>query len=156
MGAAHHRCITDVLMQHPLPGNLRDLFRLAYRILAARCDPHEPLSPKLAVEYALEGLGDLSDTPTQLEGSKAVAKAFSESRPLETLVDVEGCILTKTVERELKTYLAEELRRIAKTRGVPVGQLCDVTDRALRSWTSLVSTTSDSGNRKKTSKNQGA
>jgi transcriptional regulator with AAA-type ATPase domain len=152
LGASHHRRITDVLMRHPLPGNLRDLFRVAYRILAARCDPHEPLSPELAVEYAIEGLRDLNGTPTHPGISKAVAKAFSESRPLEPVVDAEGCIPTKAVERDLKTYLAEELRRIAKARGVPVGQLCDVTDRALRSWTSPVDT-NISGERKGSSKN---
>ena len=152
--APHHLRITDVLMQHSLPGNLRDLFRVAYRILAALCDPHEPLSPDLAVEYALEGLGDLSDTATQPEISKAVAKAFSESRPLEAIVDAEGRIPTKAVERELKAYLAEELRRIAKDRGVPVGQLCDVTDRAVRSWVPSSGTTT-SVDRKKSSGEKG-
>jgi DNA-binding NtrC family response regulator len=136
MGKAHHRRLIEVLMQHPLPGNLRDLFRVAYRILAARYDPHEPLSPESAVEYALEGLVDMHDSPTYPEVSRAVAKAFSESRPLDAVINAEGCIPTKAVKRELKTYLADELRRIAKDRGVPVGRLCDVTDRALRSWTS--------------------
>src|SRR5207249_4685132 len=53
LGADHHRKVVSHLEGHPLPGNLRDLFRLAYRILGARSDPHEPLPPERAVEYGL-------------------------------------------------------------------------------------------------------
>lgn len=133
----HHSRIAACLMQHPLPGNLRDLFRIAYRILAARFDPHEPLSPGDAVEYGLQVLDEFVPGSTAAESiSRAVAGAFAEARPLDGVLEQRERISTKRVERELKAYLAEELRRLAKARRVPVDQLCDVSERALRSWTS--------------------
>lgn len=135
--ALHHHRVIAVLQQHPLPGNLRDLFRLAYRILAARCDPHEPLDPQSAVDYALAGFnGNIRDSRSHAAVSMSVARAFSDARPLDSIVSEEGCIRTKVVEREFKSYLANELRRISKARGIPVHELCDVTERSLRSWSS--------------------
>ena len=135
LGAEHHRRIVAALGQHPLPGNLRDLFRVAYRLLVARSDPHDPLSPADAVGYALQCLDDgMAASTTSL--SKTVAGAFADSRPLDDVVEAAGTIPTKAVERDLKAFLAEELRRLSKVRGVAVEELCDVTDRALRTWAS--------------------
>ena len=131
-----HRRVVSALERHPLPGNLRDLFRVAYRLLAARNDPHAPLAAPDAVAYALEGL---NQDPSQRGGygerlSKTVARAFVESGPLDAALDRAGRISTKTIEHDLKAFLGEELRRLAKARGVPVNQLCDVSERALRDW----------------------
>ncbi len=134
LGASHHKRVVSALAGHPLPGNLRDLFRVAYRILAARSDPHEPLSPADAVDY---GLISLAEGAAAVEGddvSRAVALAFSESSPLDDIVESSGAIATKVVIQRLKAFLAEELRRLAKARGVAVRDLCDVSERALSSW----------------------
>lgn len=134
LGAVHQRRIVAALEEHPLPGNLRDLFRVAYRLLAARDDPHEPLSPVDAVDYALQCLYDGAKLGTETL-SKSIAGAFAESRPLDDVVEAAARIETKVVERDLKAYLADELRRLSKAQGVPVESLCDVSDRALRTWT---------------------
>ena len=131
----HHR-VVSVPERHPLPGNLRDLFRVAYRLLAARIDPHAPLAAPDAVAYALEGL---DQDPAQPRGdgerlSKTVARAFVESSSLDAILDDVGRISTKMIEHDLKAFLGEELRGLAKARGVPVSQVCDVSDRTLRGW----------------------
>ena len=122
--------VISVMERHPLPGNLRDLSRVAYRLLAARNDPHAPLSRADAVEYALEALDQNPQKPGD-DLSKAVARAFVESVPLDDVLDQAGMIATKTVERDLRAFLADELRRLVKARGAAV---CDVTDRTLRNW----------------------
>jgi DNA-binding NtrC family response regulator len=56
----YHKHIIERLKQHPLPGNMRDLFRLAYRVLAAGSDTYEPMPQKDAVEYGLEALSGIN------------------------------------------------------------------------------------------------
>ena len=131
-----HRQVVSALERHPLPGNLRDLFRVAYRLLAARNDPHAPLAAPDAAAYALEGL---DQDPAQSGGdgehlSKTVARAFVESHPLDAVLDRAGRIPIKTIEHDLKAFLGQELRRLAKARGVRVNELCDVSERAIRGW----------------------
>ena len=119
------------LSKHPLPGNVRDLFKVSYRLLAATGDPEEPLKGDEAVEYAMEGLSAEAsggDAP-----SAALARAFADRGAIFRLLD-QGPVRTKDLERDLKAYLASELRRAAKDRGVPVEGLCDVTERTLRTW----------------------
>ncbi|WP_374691367.1 sigma-54-dependent transcriptional regulator [Accumulibacter sp.] len=129
-----HRAIVDELSRHPLLGNLRDLFRVAYRTLAANVDRHSPLSPAASSEYGLAGIRELGAGAEIDSLPRAVARAFSESANLDALIQPGETIKTKVVERALKGYLADEFRRIAKSRGVSPETLCDVTDRALRDW----------------------
>ncbi len=137
LGAMHHRRVVAALERHPLPGNLRDLFRIAYRILSARSDPHSPLSPEDAVHYGLAALEEgASESLGGLNVSRAVAAAFAESRPLDGIIDSVGCMPTNDILRDFKTFMADELRRLARMRGLSVKGFCDVSDRALRSWTS--------------------
>lgn len=131
---ASHSTISRELARHSLPGNVRDLFRVAYRLLAARGDAHEPLSVSASIEYALDGLRQQAPEDTADDLPRAVAKAFSASGGLEGVIDKSGRIPTKVVERALKRYMADEVRRLAKNRGIPPEMLCDVTDRALREW----------------------
>jgi DNA-binding NtrC family response regulator len=83
--ASAHRAIVDQLSGHPLPGNLRDLFRVAYRTIAARVDQHSPLSAADASEYGLTGWKGLPEIGADAL-PKAVALAFAESTSLEPLV----------------------------------------------------------------------
>ena len=135
-GDAQHRRVVDALSEHPLPGNMRDLFRVAYRVLAAIGDPHAPFSPDDAVVYGLQALSDAGGVRGDriIAGSRATAKAFAESLPLDGVLEAEGRLATKAIDRELKTYMADELRRIAKAKGICVENLCDVTERTLRTW----------------------
>ncbi|MCS6915424.1 MAG: sigma 54-interacting transcriptional regulator [Myxococcales bacterium] len=154
LGADHHREVISHLRGHPLPGNLRDLFRVAYRIIAAKTDPHEPLSPRRAVSYGLQALSEPdellspplganhrpqalaagSDPPEDGWVSRAVARAFADAKPLDSVVAAARRISVRQVEGDLKAYLAGELERIARHRGVTPRQLCDVSDRSLRAW----------------------
>jgi hypothetical protein len=139
-----------------LPGNLRDLFRVAYRIIGARTDPHAPLPPDEAVDYGLQALTTSAARPS-ISVAQAVARAFAEARPLDEILDDVVRVPTKVVERELKAFVADELRRLSKERGVPLEDLCDVSDRALRTWAGASETTrSASGRRKDSSGKKGA
>ncbi|MFB1484083.1 sigma-54-dependent transcriptional regulator [Corallococcus sp. RDP092CA] len=130
----HHQHVVARLRQHPLPGNMRDLFRVAYRIVAARGDAYAPLSPTDAVEY---GLGALSaDSAPSGETSRAIARAFADMLPLDGVIALTGTISTRSLERDMRSYVAQELRRIAKERSLTVEDLCDVTERSLRTWAS--------------------
>ena len=130
---SHHAHIVAKLKRHPLPGNMRDLFRVAYRILAARNDAYDPLAPEDAVDYGLQALNDSAAPSSAVNISQPVARAFADKVPLNALVE-EGPLDTKAVVRDLKQYIADEVRRIAKDTERPIDQLCDQTDRTLRSW----------------------
>jgi DNA-binding NtrC family response regulator len=119
LGATHHRRVVSQLVRHPLPGNLRDLFRVAYPILGARSDPHAPLPPEEAVEYGLRALADAHAADASNFTSRAVARAFAEAGPLDAVLDAVKRIPTKLVERDLKAFVADELRRLSKQRGSP-------------------------------------
>lgn len=156
LGAPHHRRVVSELKVHPLPGNLRDLFRVAYRIVGARSDPHAPLPPEEAVEYGLQALAFAHGLPTNGSVSRAVARAFAEAAPLDAVLDAATRIPTKVIERELKAFVADELRRLSKQRGVDVEDLCDVTDRTLHNWAGGKAAEEPSGARKDSSGTEGA
>jgi DNA-binding NtrC family response regulator len=134
LSEAAHATIARELARHPLPGNLRDLFRVAYRAIAARGDTHEPLSMSASIEYALEGLrsDELSSLTDDLP--RAVARAFAASSGLDDVMADGHPLPTRVIERGLKKFIADEVRRVAKAKGVAPETLCDVTDRALRDW----------------------
>ncbi|CDI04722.1 putative Sigma54 specific transcriptional regulator, Fis family protein [Candidatus Competibacter denitrificans Run_A_D11] len=131
--------VINSLARHPLPGNLRDLFRVAYRILSARHDPVEPLKWTEAVDYGLEGLDSPSPcgsgaSPKPAVASQAIARAFAETQPLDHLLQQLGRLDTGRIEKDLKAFLARELRRCARTYQKPINELCDVSERTLRTW----------------------
>ena len=129
------RSIVEALARHPLPGNMRDLLKVAYRLLAALGDPHEPLAAADAVGYALAGLDDLSAERSGV--AAAVARAFTENRSLDAVFDsCDGKLPTKTVEADLKSFMGMELRRIASERGLADDDVADTTGKTLRNWTS--------------------
>lgn len=135
IGAAYHGRVVAQLQRHPLPGNLRELFRVAYRILAARNDADAPMPPPEAVEYGLEAL--LGPTVGVAQGtsmSMAVARAFSSGNPIDDLLEPGGRIATGEVLADFRAFIAAELRRIAAARTVPVDELCDVSERSIREW----------------------
>jgi DNA-binding NtrC family response regulator len=142
------------LRHHPLPGNLRDLFRVAYRILAARNDVDDPLSPADAVEYGIETLRTGANGFVGPEStSKALAAAFSSGSPIDDLVPSEGGIVTGDVVTDFQAFLARELRRVARARRVPANELCDVSERTIRDWAK--GRRDSAGTRKNSSKNSG-
>ena len=93
MDDSHHQRVIAYLRRHALPGNLRDLFRVAYRVLAARNDIEEPMSPADAVLYGVGALGDsVSRTSTQATLARSVADAFARDAPINGLIH-DGSVL---------------------------------------------------------------
>src|SRR5262249_6813218 len=74
-----HDAIVKRLVKHPLDGNLRDLNRIAVRLIARLYDKNEKLAPEDAIEYALEALAPQSSTPTL---ARSVAIAFYRGQPI--------------------------------------------------------------------------
>jgi sigma54-dependent transcription regulator len=147
--SAHHKRIVAKLASSPLPGNLRDLFRIAYRVQAALGDPHAPLPPDDALTYGLDGLtagvdGEMSTTDLP----RAIARRFADSSPLDDLLGPGIKIPTAAVESEIKRFIAGEVRRLSRERRLPAGALCDVSDRALRTWATTQVRKKSSGTRK--------
>ncbi|MBK7074592.1 MAG: sigma-54-dependent Fis family transcriptional regulator [Myxococcales bacterium] len=131
---AQHQRVVGALRQHPLPGNLRDLFRVAYRVLAARGDVDDPVTPADAVESGLEALEAPLGKSTTGSLARSVAGAFAAGTAIDDLLPDGAVVKTKELFAELQTFIAQELRRIAAERGVAGEDLCDVTDRSLRDW----------------------
>jgi len=135
VNAADHERVVAHLAQHPLPGNLRDLFRVAYHLVAACLDEPMPGAGTDPVAYALaQGLTPHAASAAEPDLARTVAAAFAAAEPLDHLVSVDEPLPTKQVERALRRYLANELRRIARINGGKPQDLCDVTDRTLQQW----------------------
>ena len=133
LGTKLNQNIVAAFERHPLSGNLRDLFKVAYRLLAAPTDEHGLLNGPDAVDYAFDGLTDGQTDEGRL--SKAVARAFANDEPLDDAFDACGRQLpTKSVQKDLKSYMGRELRRIATKRKLDVEGVSDVTARALSGW----------------------
>ncbi len=135
MGAQHHERVVAHLRRHPLPGNLRDLFRIAYRVLAARNDVDDPMPPADAVAYGLESLGGASGRASALPTvARSVAAAFAHGATIDDLLPEGQVLHTADIFAELKGFIAHEVRRLSNHRGVKGSDLCDVSERSLRQW----------------------
>lgn len=124
--------LVNMLRKHPLPGNIRDLFRVAYRLLAIRTDDLEPVPISEAVEYALGALDAVEGSAES--PSHQLARAFADRRPLDPGLVNDGPVQTVQLFTDLQAYLASEIRRLAKERGVKVENIADVAERTLRNW----------------------
>lgn len=132
-----HDCVVRQLARHPLPGNLRDLFRVAYHLIAASIDGETLEGTEALVTEALRQ-GTASPAAHEADDpARSVAVAFANHQSLDALMEDGASLATKEVERALRRYLAEELRRIARLRGQRPQELCDVTDRTLQQWVKL-------------------
>jgi DNA-binding NtrC family response regulator len=135
LGKQPREKILHALRTHQLPANLRNLFQVAWRLLAARYDSEEPLSVDEAVADALQALAPHDGAAPAREAGLArqVARAFAEGRQLDGLMPPDHFPTTKVLDG-LRAYLSDELRRIVRLRGVNVNQIADVGARTLRDW----------------------
>ncbi len=136
LGAKPREQVLRALREHPLPANLRNLFQVAWRLLAARFDHEQPLPVDEAVAYALLALApdDTAAMVTDAGLPRQVARAFVEGRPLPDDLLAAGRFNTEEVLAGLRVYLADELRRLARLGGVDLDQVADVGGRTLRDW----------------------
>jgi len=131
LGEAHHARILQFLTGHPLPGNLRSLFTLAWRLQARWLD-QDPTEAELVA-----WLPTALDSPvaaTRGDITRDIAARFADGAPIDDLIPQGGQLDTRGLQRELQTWLAEEVRRVARSRGVAQGELVDVTPKTLRQW----------------------
>jgi sigma54-dependent transcription regulator len=119
------------LRAHPLPGNVRDLFRVAWRFLAARADDDAPMTVHDAARYALSVL----DLPaSQGSGTPVLARAFADGRPIPSTVLSDGPLDPERLLSDFKQWFGREVALLAKRVGRPDADLTRVSDRTLRNW----------------------
>ncbi|MCK6518419.1 sigma 54-interacting transcriptional regulator [Myxococcota bacterium] len=130
---AQNAQVLRALRAHPLPGNVRDLFRVAWRFLAARADDDAPLTVRDATDYALHALD--GDMPTA-EGAVArtLARAFADQRPIDPSLLDDGPLHPEGLIADFKTWFGHEVAALASRTGRAEGELTRIADRTLRKW----------------------
>ena len=63
-----------------------------------------------------------------------LAARFADGAPIDDLIPQGGQLNTRGFHRALQGWIAEEVRRVARKRGVAQGDLVDVTPKTLRLW----------------------
>lgn len=128
-----HECIQVFLSSHSLPGNIRDLYAISWRILANWPEPQYIKVSELFswVKTAI----DISCYDIDEDISRTVAGRFAENGTLDQLVSPSSPLETKKIQRDYLAWIGEEIRRIALNRNTPPESLVDVTAKTLREWT---------------------
>jgi transcriptional regulator with AAA-type ATPase domain len=130
LSSAQHDQVVKQLLAHHLNGNIRDLIRVANRVIARLADsPNVNWSEVLT--YAIACLTE--DSPSS-SLSQEIAKAFVAEERLDSVLEIVGRLEMRPFEADIRAYLATELRRLAAERKVDASTLCDVSSRTLRDW----------------------
>lgn len=148
-----HEEVVAALAQHPLPGNVRDLLRVAWHAQAALTD-HAHVDE--ALSFALDALDQPGLPARRAPGTKQgpsapivppadgaldprsqarrLADTFARDRGFDELVARDGQIRSKEFMAEFRPWLATRLKRLANSTGVSPQALIDVTNRTLNMW----------------------
>lgn len=130
--------LIEHLQTQPLPGNLRDLQRVAYRLLAYLSDPTQAFSHDECLDYITRSLSHATPrepAPEHHTPAQQICHAFANQQPLPSpLGTPEHQIDTKALLNELKGFLAQEIRKQARIQQCSPADLCDVTERSLLKW----------------------
>ena len=124
--------ILPLLKRETLPGNMRDLFVAAYRMIATIGDVYGPMSPEKAVEYSMAGL--TRESALLGDVTQDVLRHFVDRRPLDSCIESLGMLDTKKLFGDVKRYISREIRRYIGVRGLKLEEVCDVSERTLREW----------------------
>lgn len=128
---AFHVAVTKRLNKLPLEGNIRDLFIIAYPMIAILYD--QPDAKDDAIEFGFESLiarqEGHSNMPSDLVG--CVVSSFLSGDSLHPLLRKGSRIETEQVLSQLKRYIADELLSL---KGFDLSEISDVTERTLRNW----------------------
>lgn len=130
LSSIQHDQVVDQLLIHRLDGNIRDLLRVANRLIA-RLAETPGADWNGCLEYAISCLAMNREIGSV---SAEIAKAYSRGERLDRIMALCGKIATKSFESDVRAYLASEIRRIAHDRELEPGDLCDVSSRTLRDW----------------------
>jgi sigma54-dependent transcription regulator len=133
LSAAQNGLFLRALRAHPLPGNVRDLFRVGWRFLAARADDDAPLTVRDATDYALEALeGGAPDAEGAV--TRTLARAFADRRPLDAGILEDGPLDPEGLITDFQGWFGHEVAALSKRTGKPEADLARIKDRTLRSW----------------------
>lgn len=141
LGVAADKRIVKALEHHPLPGNWRDLLRLAWHLLAFLEDPYEPIQLDVAINRSLEAITPTTAKSTDL--NRTLAMGFARGDNLDALLPQGIRLSPKALVSDIQAWLGVEIPRVAKLRRLSVKDMCDVSDRSLREWKSSSATTED-------------
>ena len=128
-----HERVVSILQRHPLPGNVRDLYRVAYRLLAHADDADDQLATLVAESLA----GGAPVASSSTSGDSPVAstlRACADGTPLDAVYDQHGPVPAKATLTAVKAHIAQEVRSLAKRRDLRINDVADVTDRTLLNW----------------------
>lgn len=133
ISSEEHAEIVTFLKRHPLPGNVRDLYRVAYRLLAHTDDaqPAELTANALAGGVPASKAGSPSDSPVA-----STLHACAHRTSLDAVYEHYGPIPARATLAAVKSHIAQEVRDLAKRRGVRINDVADVTDRTILNWAS--------------------
>lgn len=123
-----HERIVRHLQAHPLPGNVRDLYRVAYQLLAHPDGVLDALVSDALRSDELPG--------TTVEGSPVAAtlRACADGAELDAVYDAHGVIPAKATLAAVQHYISTEARALAHRRRLRADDVTDVTDRTLLNW----------------------
>lgn len=133
IGDTHHAHVLRALRAHPLPGNVRDLFRVAWRFLAARADDDAPLTVRDAVDYSLQAL-DGGSPEANDAAAHTLARAFADRRAIDAGLLADGRLDPERLIVSFKSWFGREVAALASRTGKPESELTEVSDRTLRNW----------------------
>ena len=128
-----HAEIVALLQRHRLPGNVRDLYRVAYSLLA-----HADSVPEQLEALVTSALTPGESPPSQTQAADppvaATLRACAQKTPLDEVYDHFGPIPAKSTIAAVQQHIAHEARALAKRRGLKINDIADVTDRTLLNW----------------------
>ncbi len=129
--------ITSRLKSHPLPGNFRDLFSLAYHIFAEVGAQDAEIES--AVRIAMEESFSHPKEPSNADQTERIRRHFGDGHPLPMDLLEEEDIDTTAALNRLRRYLAEEIRRLSgeSEEISDPSTICDVSRRSLQKWSDL-------------------
>ncbi len=120
--------------EYPLNGNIRDLLKVAYNLIAL-VGTNEPSRMNAEIgELIFRLLHD--DSGLRASPEAFVAKAFANGSGLDDFFNTHARLESVKLFTRFRLFLGTELRRIANQRDVLVDDICDVSERTLRNWVS--------------------
>lgn len=125
-----HKQIIKRLQKLPLYGNIRDLFTLAWPMIAMiEANQKESEAIAAGFDYFHRKMEGLSNHPESI--TQSVLQAYVSNGSMEAVVEKFGYIETKIIEAELQNFMASGLLRF---KGKNLASTCDVSPRTLRNW----------------------
>lgn len=127
-----HQSIIKKLQSHPLQGNLRDLFQVAYRLIAICEDENN--TDENPIKYALKVLENNNTCSKNL--FREVISNIHNDKPLETIITSNTIFSAKELIKDFKEYLGNALNNTLKAerKEKKEEKLYGVTKKTITNW----------------------